>query len=561
MRQSQKISLLVVAVLILLALYGLYPSYVFHSMSLQEQEQLKAENPTEYYSLKNKALRLGLDLKGGMHIVLQVEKPTEGTASDVQDRVLEIIRNRVDKIGVTEPQIQTSGQNRIVVDLPGFTDIEQAKKLIGETAQLQFKLLPSPEEQQQILQSIDSVLAATEANRMGEEGKPAEADTSAEAQKDTTEDAILDMLSEQAPEQGTAPAGEEEDEYFKEHPFTRLLDQGDGISYPVPMTDYYEAERLLELPEVKAVIPPDVQVTWATRKEYVGDRAYQRMYFLKKRVEMSGDHLVNATPGFDQFRRPIVSFELDSQGARRFSALTGANVNKPLAIVLDDRVESAPEIRSRIRDKGQIELAGNATWDDARLLSVVLKAGALPAKVNIIQNSVVGPSLGQDSISKGKTAMIIGLLAVIVFMFIYYRISGLIADFALFLNFLFILGFMVIPGINATLTLPGIAGIILTMGMSVDSNVLIFERIREELRTGKTVRAAIDAGYARALLTIIDSHVTTLITALFLFMFGTGPIKGFAVTLSVGVTLSLFTALFVTKVIFNMRKKYKTLSI
>jgi len=554
MRQTQKVSLIIVAALILLALYGLYPSIVFHSMSHGEQEELKANDPTEYYSLKNKAIRLGLDLKGGMHIVLAVEKPQEGEISDVQDRVLEIIRNRVDKIGVTEPQIQTSGTNRIVVDLPGFTDIEQAKKLIGETAQLQFKLMPSAEETQALLNKIDSVLAAVQPATSTDDKTD-----EAEAAEDTTLDAIVDILSEQAPEQGAPISGE--DEFFSEHPFTTLVDQSDGSRLAIPMSDFYEAEKLLNTPEVIALIPPDIQLAWSTRKFYIGDRAYQGLYFLKAKSELSGEHLVDANPGFDQFRRPIVSFALDSKGAKRFSALTGANIQKPLAIVLDDRVESAPTIQSRIRDKGQIELGGTATWEDAQILAVVLKAGALPAKVNIIQNSVVGPSLGQDSINKGRFAMIIGLIAVVILMLFYYRISGLIADFALLLNFLFIFGFMIIPGINATLTLPGIAGIILTMGMSVDSNVLIFERIREELRTGKTVRASIDAGYARALLTIIDSHVTTLITALFLFMFGTGPIKGFAVTLSVGVSLSLFTALFVTKVIFNIRKKYQTLSI
>jgi len=554
MRQSQKVSLIIVAVLILFALYGLYPSLVYHSMSHEEQETLKAENPTEYYTLKNKALRLGLDLKGGMHIVLEVEKPEAGNLSDVQDRVLEIIRNRVDKIGVSEPQIQTSGTNRIVVDLPGFTDIEQAKKLIGETAQLQFKLLPPGEKIQALVNQIDSVLALIEIDST--DVSP-EDDT--EASSDTSMEAIVDIFEEQAPEE-SAPV-EDEADYYSQHPFMRLVHQNDGTRLVIPRDDYYEAQRLLNLPEVQAIIPSDIQLAWATRDFYIGERAYQSLYFIQKQVELSGDHLIDAMPTFDQFRRPVVNFELDGAGAKMFSALTGANIDKPLAIVLDDRVESAPVIRSRIRDKGQIELGGNATWDEARLLSVVLKAGALPAKVNIIQNSVIGPSLGQDSINKGKTAVLIGLLAVIALMLFYYRISGLIADFALLLNFLFIFGFMIIPGVDATLTLPGIAGIILTMGISVDSNVLIFERIREELRTGKTVRAAIDAGYSRALLTIIDSHVTTLITALFLFMFGTGPIKGFAVTLSVGVTLSLFTALFVTKVIFNMRKQYKALSI
>lgn len=556
MKKSQQITIGVIIVLVLLSLYGLYPSMVFHSMTNDEKQALQNSNPQEYYSLKNRALRLGLDLKGGMHIVLQVEKPAAGNpSSDVVERALEIIRNRIDKIGVTEPLIQKSGNDRIVVDLPGFTDIEQAKKLIGETAQLQFKLLVPQEEAQALLNRIDSVLALS---------KPAATTTSTTtastqtAAKDTTEQSIANMFNQN---DSAKKATEELTPTETEKQFTSLIQAG-GEMYEVAMDDYYEANALLERPEVKAIIPPDVQLAWSTQQHYRGEKPYQGLYILRNRVEMSGEHLVDANPAFDQYRQPIVSFELDKTGARQFAALTSANIKKPLAIVLDDRVQSAPVIQSTIRDRGQIELGGaSASWDDAKLLAVVLKAGALPAKVTIIQNSIIGPSLGQDSINKGKLALIIGLLAVIIFMFFYYRISGLIADLGLILNFLWIFGFMIVPGINATLTMPGIAGIILTMGMSVDSNVLIFERIREELRTGKTIRASIDAGYNRALLTIIDSHVTTLITALFLFIFGTGPIKGFAVTLSVGVTLSLFTAFFITKAIFDIRKQYKTLSI
>lgn len=555
MKKSQKITIGIIVVLVLLSLYGLYPSLVFHTMTNDEKQALQTSNPTEYYSLKNRALRLGLDLKGGMHIVLQVEKPAAGNpATDVQERALEIIRNRIDKIGVTEPLIQKSGTDRIVVDLPGFTDIEQAKKLIGETAQLQFKLPLSAEESQALLNRIDSVLAK---NQPFADTKSADSLTA--AKKDTAEQSIANMFnqSDTANKTATEPIEEE-----NAKPLSSLFSETNGIMYAVSMEDYYEANALIQSPEVQAMIPPEVQLVWSTRPFYRGERQYQGLYVLRNRVELSGEHLVDANPSFDQFRRPIVSFELDKTGARKFAALTSANINKPLAIVLDDRVESAPEIKATIRDRGQIELGGSgASWDDARLLAVVLKAGALPAKVNIIQNSIIGPSLGQDSINKGKTAMIIGLLAVLIFIFFYYRLSGLIANLGLLLNFLWIFAFMIIPGINATLTMPGIAGIILTMGMSVDSNVLIFERIREELRTGKTIRASIDAGYDRAMLTIIDSHVTTLITALFLFIFGTGPIKGFAVTLSVGVTLSLFTAFFITKAIFDIRKQYQTLSI
>jgi len=553
MRRSQKITLALIAALILLAIYGLYPSIVFHSMSYEEKAALENTDPQKFRSLRDKALRLGLDLRGGMHIVLEVEKPETGSTSDVQERALEIIRNRIDKIGVTEPLIQKSGTNRIVVDLPGFTDIDQAKKLIGETAQLQFKLTLSPEEAQSYLLKIDSALASA----MKASPSDSKAAEKSGSEIDTTAKAIMDMFKQDTSKQ-TAEQGADEE---TEHPFTSLIDENTGVAFGIPMTDYEEARRLLERPEVKAVLPSDVQLSWATRPYYRGDRAYQALYFLRNRVEMSGEHLVDAQPSFDQFRRPIVRFDLDKKGASRFGALTGANIGKPLAIVLDDRVESAPEIRSRIRESGQIELGGNASWDDARLLAVVLKAGALPSKVKIIQNSVIGPSLGQDSINKGRVASLIGLLLVMAFMIFYYRLSGAIADIALIINLLLILAFMIIPGIDATLTMPGIAGIILTMGMAVDSNVLIFERIREELRTGKTVRASIDAGYSRALLTIIDSHVTTLITALFLFMFGTGPIKGFAVTLSVGIALSLFTAFFLTKLVFDIRKQYKTLSI
>ncbi len=315
------------------------------------------------------------------------------------------------------------------------------------------------------------------------------------------------------------------------------------------------------MPEVQAVIPPNYQLAWGTRPERRGDRPFQQLYIMNKNIELTGESLVSVRESYDEMRQPVVTFELDSDGARRFGSLTGKHIDEPLAIIIDDRVESAPNIQSRITKHGQITMGGEANIGDAYLLSTLLKAGALPANVEILQSTIIGPALGQDSINKGKTASFIGILLVVFFMAIYYKISGLIADLAVVMNTFFILAFMVIPGVNSTLTMPGIAGIILTVGMSVDSNVLIFERIREELRTGKTVKAAIDAGYDRALLTVIDSHVTTLITALFLFIFGSGPVRGFAVTLSVGIILSLFTAIFVTKTIFDLRKQYKSLSI
>jgi preprotein translocase subunit SecD len=254
-----------------------------------------------------------------------------------------------------------------------------------------------------------------------------------------------------------------------------------------------------------------------------------------------------------------VNFKLSGEGAARFGQLTGANIDKPLAILLDNRVESAPIINSKIRGSGVIQMGTGASFDDARDLEIVLKAGALPAPVEIIERNVVGATLGSDSINKGFYSSLIGLIVVFLYIAFYYRISGLIADVGLLFNMFFLLA--ALAGFGATLTMPGIAGIILTIGISVDSNILIFERIREELRTGKTVRAAIDAGYERAFVTIFDSHVTTLITAAALFMLGVGTIKGFAVSLFAGVAISLYTAYVITKAIFDFRKQYDSISI
>jgi len=556
MRRGQITWIIVIGVALIVSLILLYPTMVFYSYSRQEQQGLRQTDPAKYYSLKSKAMRLGLDLQGGVHMVLQVQNPRGGEIStNIQDQVLEKIRLRVDKYGITEPEIVKSGVDQIVVDLPGYTDIDTAKALIGSTAQLQFKLLRTAEETEKLVAAIDSVLALKQA---AEHPQATEAKPLAAGQTDTTSSAAASIF-----EQGEKDTSEtmSEEDFALKHPFSALLSDPSGRSYYVTMDNYRRAEQYLAMPEVRAIIPPNYQLAWATRPEKRGDRQFQQLYVLNKNIEMTGESLVSVRESYDQMRQPVVLFELDADGARRFSSLTGKHIGDPLGIVIDDRVESAPDIQSRISKHGQISMGGNANISDAYLLATMLKAGALPANVEILQSTIIGPALGQDSINKGKVASFIGILLVVLFMGIYYKTSGLIADFAVVLNTFFILAFMVIPGVNSTLTMPGIAGIILTVGMSVDSNVLIFERIREELRTGKTVRAGIDAGYDRALLTVIDSHVTTLITALFLFIFGSGPVRGFAVTLSVGIVLSLFTAIFVTKTVFDIRKQYKTLSI
>lgn len=285
-------------------------------------------------------------------------------------------------------------------------------------------------------------------------------------------------------------------------------------------------------------------------------RQWRIPYLVKSRVMVAGDVLSDARVSIGEFGQPYVSITFDSKGAKEFERVTAENVRKRMAIVLDNTVYSAPVIQERIGG-GRAQITGSFTMQEASDLAIVLRAGSLPAPMTIIQDLTVGPSLGQDSIDKGlRSTMFAGVL-VVLFMVVYYRLSGVIANFALALNLICLIG--ALSALNATLTLPGIAGIILTIGMGVDSNVLIFERIREELRQGKPVRLAVDSGYEKALLTIVDAHVTTLITGLALFLFGTGPIKGFAVTLCLGISINLFTALVGTKVVFDVINKQRRL--
>ena len=378
-------------------------------------------------------------------------------------QALETIRNRIDQFGVSEPDIRRQGEKRILIQLPGISDTERAKELIGRTALLEFKL-------------VDETIDPREA------------------------------------EGGNAP--------------------------------------------------PGTEVLYQVRTDPQTNREIKIPFLVEERTRLTGAYLTDARVQIDsQYNEPYVSITFDKKGARLFERITAENVKKRLAIVLDDSIYSAPVIQERIGG-GQARITGNFTTDEARDLAIVLRAGALPAPVQIIEERTVGPSLGSDSIRKGLISMLVGGVLVVFFMVIYYRGSGLIADTALLLNILLIAGGL--AGFGATLTLPGIAGIILTIGMAVDANVLIFERIREEMNLGKTPRASVDAGFSRATLTILDANVTTLIAALVLFQFGTGPVKGFAVTLSLGVISSLFTALIVSRSIFEfflVKMRIKSLSI
>jgi protein-export membrane protein SecD len=564
MRRTRMWLIIFILFLIAISFWSLYPSLKYWSMDYVTRKWLEKNEPEKLVNLEKRALKLGLDLRGGMHVVLQVDKTklSDEEKKDAVERALEIIRNRVDQFGVAEPMIQKQGEDRIVVELPGLQDVERAQELIGRTAQLEFKLLPEPAVTNDLINQIDKVLAESTktitGKEKGKEKKEKEVkDLFGKETIDTTKKAVQDTAKKDIFAESTT-AGEEE-ELPSDRPFSSLLEPTRSFSFYVLGNDKPKIERMLQNPEVQKIFPPDLEFAWGTKREAIRGEEFERFYILKRRVEFTGKYLTDAKPRYDEFHTPEVTFTLTKQGGRRFATLTGANIDKPLAITLDGRVESAPVIQSKIRDNGRITMGTGSTYEDASDLAIVLRAGALPAPVKMAENRVIGPSLGQDSINKGALAAVIGLLAVILLMGIYYKLSGVIADLAMLFNLFFLLAAM--AALNATLTMPGIAGIILTIGMSVDSNVLILERIREELKTGKTIRASIDAGYKRALLTIIDSHVTTLITAAVLFQFGTGPIKGFAVSLSLGVIISLFTALVITRIIYDLRKGYRTLSI
>lgn len=499
-------------------------------------------------------------------IISDLRKETENAI----DRALQVLRNRIDQFGVSEPSITKQGSRRIVVELAGILDVNRAKAIIGKTAQLEFKLLREPEITNSILVKIDKLVKK---RRYGVLDSNALAEVSAAdtTKKDSTEikekirdekEVNLDELFGTTTKSEKGQLGEADTsisvdkDMFEENPFLAMLGNL-GNTVAAPKQNMKAVDIILNYPEVQEIIPKESEFQWSSRSQRSGDKEWYLLYFLKKTPEITGDYIKDANVNVSGEARGTsmagageaeVLMELNSRGAKDFARITGANIGKQLAIVLDNKVASAPQIRDRIPN-GRASITGMRDVDEAKDLVVVLRAGALPARLESIQERTVGPSLGQDSIQKGQWSGIVGSLLVIIFMILYYRLSGIIADIALVLNILFVLA--VLAAFHATLTLPGIAGMILMVGMAVDANVLIYERIREELRAGKTIGAAIDTGYKRAFVTILDSNLTTLLTALVLYQFGTGPIKGFAVTLSIGLIANMFTAIFVTRFVFD----------
>ena len=477
-------------------------------------------------------IHLGLDLQGGMHLVLEVET-AKAVESTLERSVNDLKENLMDK-RVRFKLRERTKEGRTIFEFPDVPSRDAFEKILkNDYPDLEIATSEMAEGKGLVSLKINDKRAA--------DIKKLAVEQSLETIRNR-----VDQFGISEPE--IIPQGTD-----------RIIVQLPGVKDPTRAKSLIGRTALLEFKLVddehsleealKGNVPEGDIVAYESRMDRSSGRRTQTPILLKSKSLLTGDALENAKVQIgDRFGEPHVSIKFNAQGAKDFDRITGENVKKRLAIVLDGTVHSAPVIQERISG-GQAQITGSFTMEEATDLAIVLRAGALPAPVNILEERTVGPSLGQDSIDKGTWASIIAGILVILFMVLYYRMTGMVADVALIMNMFLLLGVMV--AFNATLTLPGIAGIVLTIGMAVDANVLINERIREELRLGKTPRAAIEAGYAKAFLTIFDSNVTTLVAALFLFGFGTGPVKGFAVTLTIGIVVSMFTAVFVTRIIFD----------
>ena len=630
MKELRFRTILIVAV-IALSLYLLYPTFQDYQNNKKVSEQvdllqtsLKKGNPNlsegqlkdllsekkdsilssnpAYKTAREKRIKLGLDLQGGMYLLMEVntsklleklakqpddqfyqilnaadkeskstdenvvtimarkmrekgirlsryfgsireddntiEKRLDQQETDAVSRAIEIIRNRVDRYGVSEPSIQKQGSRRIVIELPGIAREEEAKRLLQGQALLEFKLVKDPNFAIGIMQKIDETLASLNKDSVSAKNQNSAAKTDTSKQKMT------------------------EEQFAKEHPFfslARMIDpQGRVAEAYVKESDREKINSIMQLPEIKKVVPDNVQFLYEAKPEKGPDGVnYYRMYMVNKEAELTGGVIVDAQSNIDPTTSaPVVSMQMNAEGAREWARITGSNIGKRCAIVLDGAVYSAPVIQGKIPN-GSSQISGIGNMDEAKLLEIVLKAGALPAPIEILEQRTVGPSLGQDSINDGVNSTAIGFLLIAVFMVFYYKTGGSFSVVALSVTVVNLLG--ILAGFGATLTLPGIGGVVLTMGMAVDANVIIFERIREELSNGKTLKAAVDSGFKLSFAPIFDSHVTSFITGLVLYQFGSGPVQGFALTLMIGLIVSLFSQLVIVRVIFDfmLNKGYK----
>ncbi len=624
---------LIIVVLLGWAVYALMPTMQCERLSDADKTVLEEEG--KLFDLESKIIKRGLDLQGGMHLILEINVPkfikkiadhqsrayydfmdkvdavySENPELDYLDIMLktantdslrlsryfptenrktdnkavidnlqkeceqavvraeEIIRNRVDEFGVSEPVIQLIGKKRIIVELAGIDDPQRAKDIIHNTALLEFILLKDAEYSQDIINRIDAAIKRTSPSDI------TQLDTAiisnvVSADKEISVSELLGLEEDNGAVSDSSVLVDEN--LAAERPFSALL-RNLGWDIGVPVENYYAVNRILTDPEVLRVLPNDLRILFSGKTQKVetvdgGTAEFYTLYFVNREPGLTGEAVKEAkaelgSVSSEQMGQPLVNVRMNTEGTKTWARLTGANIDKRLAIVLDNKVQMAPNIKSKIPN-GRTVIEGFASLQEAQDIEIVLKAGALPAPIDIIEERTVGASLGADSIERGIKSALIGLAIVALLIIVYYRGAGVIAFGTLVLNIIFVLA--ILASLRATLTLPGIAGLVLIMGMSVDANVLIFERIREEYLKGKTIRSAVENGYSRALITISDANLTTLVTALVLWHYGSGPIRGFAVVLFWGIIFNFVSGYFISRTVFitfsHSKKPLKKLSI
>ncbi len=555
-----KYRLLLILGLLAVSVWALFPRTVV--------ERVKRNGVFVYDTVRRVPLKRGLDLQGGMQLTLEVDESKQAVAdkSDALDRALKVVRQRIDEFGVSEPVVQKAGTERILVELPGIDDPERAQDVVQKSAFLEFQIVDETQALDKVMSRFDDIarsagIAVAGASAGGDTAKSVGVTSLLTQKTDSSAD------STKRDSAGTAVASTGADSGAANPAqgglFSSNVQPGQiPGQYVVPEAAFSAIDQALALPALQAAMPPGKVIRWGLDSLGTGAQRFYAFYVLDSRPIIQGDALIDARPSSDPIEGNVVQFTLDNEGARRFKAETGKHVKDYMAIVLDQRVVTAPILNSAIGRSGQITLGGG-TLQAAQDLALVLRAGALPVPLKVAEVRNIGASLGVDSINKGALALAIAMALIIAILVGYYKFSGMLAVAALILYLVYTLAML--AGFNAVLTLPGLAGFVLSIGIAVDANVLIFERIREELDHGKSVRLAIDEGFKHALSAIIDTSATTILSGMVLYQYGTGPVRGFAVTLVAGLVASLFTAIFVTKTFFlvwlNRSRGTQTLSI
>lgn len=511
-------------------------------------ERVKRDGVFVYDTVRKVPLKRGLDLQGGMHLTLEIDesKQTVTDKAEALDRALKVVRQRVDEFGVAEPVVQKAGEDRIIVELAGIDDPERARDVVQKAAFLEFQIVDKTQAFERVASRLDEIARNA--------GIVAAASASGDTARRVGVTSLLQTDTGRAAgdsaraDSATAVAAAQ-DSMMRAGIFSSYVQPSGQMPghYVVHEDQYPLIDRAMQLPAIQSAMPPGKVLRWGTEALGEGSPRYYQLFMLDARPIITGEVLTDARPNTDPIEGNVVQFTLNNEGARRFKTETGKHIKDNMAIVLDQRVVTAPVLQSAIGRNGQITLGGG-TLQEAQDLALVLRAGALPVPLKVAEVRQIGASLGQDSIDRGVRALGLAVLLVIVIMIGYYRFSGVLAVAALTTYLIYTLAML--AGFDAVLTLPGLAGFVLSVGIAVDANVLIFERIREELDAGKSVRLSVDEGFRHAVSAIVDSSATTILSGLVLYQFGSGPVRGFAVTLIAGVVASLFTALFVSKTFF-----------